>query len=304
MFGLGQEVLAAQVVLLVGGFVYAAVADWREREVTDRLWQVLGVSGVVLGGVIIAPGGATALALWLVVGAFALEHMFPWSLGARFERYEDLLDLAIYVVVILIVVGSIARVGVGPSAVPYAVVAVVASVVFARALFEAGILYGGADAKALMIAGVLIPLFPNPLLVPSPSSLTVTAIFPFSVNLLMDAALLSVAIPLGILVLNVSRGEIHGLRTFTGYRIPVRELPHRYVWLRDPMFGDARAEEDAIETTEQDRERREKIARELTERGVERVWVTPQIPYLVLLAAGAVAALLVGNLVFYVIYLF
>jgi len=297
LVALDEAVVATEVVVLVAGFGYAAVADWREREVTDRLWQVLGVIGVVLGGLVTAPGGVLPLVLWLVVGGFALEHMFPWSLGPRFERYEDLLDLAIYVSVIAVVAAAIVRVGIGSSAVPYTVVAALASVLFARALFETGLLYGGADAKAIMIAGVLVPLFPVPLLLPASSVLSVTAVLPFSVNLLMDAALLSAGIPIALAFRNLARHDFHGWQGFTGYMIAVSDLPDRFVWVRNPMFGAARAEEDEIETSEQDRLRRQKIARSLSEQGIQRVWVTPQIPYLVLLAAGAVAALLAGNLV-------
>lgn len=298
MIALGEEILATEVIALVGGLAYGAVADWREREVTDRLWQVLGILGLVLGAVTLAPGGSVALALWVLIAAFALEHMFPWSLGTRFEQYDDLLDLAIYVGVILVVLAAIARFGIGGSAVPAAVIAVLVSVVFARLLFEAGILYGGADAKAIIIAAVLVPLFPSPLLIPTSLVPVLTGLVPFAMNVLIDTALLSLVVPLGIFLLNVSRGEARGWKAFTGYSLPVGELPHRFVWVRNPMFGEGRTEEEAIETSEQDRHRRERIARELTERGVDRTWVTPQIPYLVLIAAGVVVALLLGNLLF------
>jgi len=44
--------------------------------------------------------------------------------------------------------------------------------------------------------------------------------------------------------------------------------------------------------------RREAIAAELNSRGIERVWVTPQIPFLVIMAVGVVGALLAGNVLF------
>ncbi len=56
-------------------------------------------------------------------------------------------------------------------------------------------------------------------------------------------------------------------------------------------------EEALTETAEEDRLERVRAAQELEAKGVERVWVTPQIPFLVLMAVGAVAALLAGNLV-------
>jgi archaeal preflagellin peptidase FlaK len=299
LLGLIEGIRAAEVVLLVGGLGYAAAADWRTREVTDRLWQVLGILGFVLGGVVFGVGGTLPLVLWLVVGGLAVEHMFPWdeALGRRFEGYADLFEFVAYVVVAAFVAAEVSWVGVGDSAVPLGVIALLATVVFARVLFEVGVLYGGADAKALMTAGLLVPLFPSPVWGPTGVLLPVTSVVPFAVDLLMNAALFSVVVPAAIGVRNLRRGEFHGVRGFMGYSIPVQELPQRFVWVRDPMFGDARKEEAEVETTEDDHRRRTEVARELSARGVRRVWVTPQIPFLVLMLAGAVAALLAGNLV-------
>ncbi len=299
MVGLGEGALAVEVGLLLAGFGYAAYEDLRTREVTDALWQVLGVAGLLVGAVALFPGGAIPLLLWLAVGGLAAEHMFAWDqrLGPRLEPYADLLELGGYGAVAALVFGVAVRFGVGDGGVPIAVLAVFASVLIARGLFEAGVLYGGADAKALMIAGLLVPLFPSPWLLASPALVPLTSVLPFSVDLLMNAALLSLAVPVGVAVRNAARGEFELWRGFTGFSIPVAELPRRFVWVRDPSFGDARREEGEVETSEDDRLRRVEIARELADRGIRRVWVTPQIPFLVVMAVGAVAALLAGNLV-------
>jgi preflagellin peptidase FlaK len=176
------------------------------------------------------------------------------------------------------------------------------TVLFARGLFEAGILFGGADAKALMVAGLLIPMFPTPWISPPPAIAPVTTILPFAVNVLMNAALFSVVIPLFVAVRNVRAREFHGLSGFIGYTIPVDDLPRKYVWVRDPMFGEAREEEKLIETSEDDRRRRTEIAEDLRARGVRRVWVTPQIPFLVVMAIGVVGALVAGNVLFDLIF--
>jgi archaeal preflagellin peptidase FlaK len=291
-----QALLAVEIALLLGGFGYAAVSDWRTREVTDRLWQVLGITGGLLGAAALASGGLLPTVLWAVVGGLALQHMFLWDdlLGERFERFADLIEGVAYLFVILLVLVAAVRWGIGPSAVPLAVLALLVTVLFARGLFELGVLYGGADAKALMIAGLLVPLFPYPLLPQTTSVGLLLTVLPFPVDLLVDAALLSIAIPIGIAIRNVARGEFEFPRGFTGYTIPVRELPERFVWLKDPLLA---KEEDEAETSEEDREIRERAARDLESRGVERVWVTPQIPFLVVLAIGTVAAFLAGNLI-------
>ena len=298
MIGGADGLLWIQGGSLVGGFLFAAVADYRTREVSDRLWQLLGVIGLVVGAIAVAPGGAVPVVLWLIVAALALEHMVSWDLwlGPEREGYADLLELVLYVVVIAIVATAAVRVGVGPTGVPYAAIAALATILFARGLFEAGVLYGGGDAKALIIAGVLLPTFASPLLYHPAPLARVLEFLPFSINLLLDAAILSIGIPVAIAIRNLARGEFRGVRGFTGYEIPVDELPHRFVWIRDPTYGSAREQEEEIETSEDDRRRRIAIANELKAKGVERVWVTPQIPFLVLMALGAIIALLAGNL--------
>ena len=300
MTGPADDALITGAVLLLAGFAYAAWSDLREREVTDLLWQLLGVAGFLLGFVVVSPGGLLPIALWLVVGAFVLQHLFAWDvrLGSTGERYADLIEVAVYVLVVAFVGYEVVRVGIGPAAVPVSVAAVLVTVLFARGLFEGGILFGGADAKALMIAGLLVPMFPYPVLPPPSAAAPITTLFPFGVNVLMNSALISVAIPIAIAVRNVRAGEFRGLAGFVGYTIPVDDLPRKYVWVRDPMFGAAREEEKSIETSEDDRRRREAIAEQLRAKGVRRVWVTPQIPFLVVMAVGVVAALLVGNALF------
>lgn len=304
MTDLGTYALVTDLIVLLGGFAYAARTDLRDREVPDGLWQVLGVVGLVVGFVAVVPEGVVPSVLWAIVGLLVVEHLFAWDdrLGGWVEQYAGLLEVLAYVVVVAIVAVAVARVGIGATAVPVAVIAVLVTVLFARGLFEAGILFGGADAKALMVAGLLVPIFANPLLAPSPSMALLTAILPFGVNVLVNAALFTVVIPIAIAVRNVHAGEFHGLSGFIGYTIAVDDLPQKYVWLRDPMFGEAREEEKAIETSEDDRRRRAKVAEELRSRGVERVWVTPQIPFIVFLAVGVVAALLAGNVLFDLIF--
>jgi len=289
MTDVGTYALAADLALLLGGFAYAAVSDLRDREVPDALWQVLGIVGFLVGFVDVVPGGVVPTFLWFVVGLLVIQHLFAWDLrlGGWGDRYADILELMAYVAVVALVAVA---------------VAVLVTVLFARGLFEAGILFGGADAKALMIVGLLVPMLATPL-IPLPASVApVTAILPFAVNVLMDAALFSIAIPLVIAARNVRAKEFRGLSGFVGYTIPVDDLPRKYVWVRDPMFGEAREEEKSIETSEDDRRRRQAIAEDLRSRGVRRVWVTPQIPFIVVMAVGVVAALVAGNVLFDLIF--
>jgi len=306
MTELATYALAADLLLLVVGFLYASVTDFREREAPDGLWQVLGLGGFLIGFAVVVPDGAVPSALWALVGLFVIQHLFAWDvrLGEIGEKFADLLELGGYVAVVAIVGVAVVLLGIGPTAVPVPVIAVLVTVLLARGLFEAGVLYGGADAKALMIAGLLVPMFPNPLIPPPAAIAPVTALFPFGLTVLINSAVFSVVIPIGIAVRNLRAHEFHGVSGFLGYSIPVEELPQKFVWVRDPMFGLGREEELSIETSEDDRRRRVEIAKELRSRGVARVWVTPQIPFLVLMTCGVVASLLVGNVLFDVLFRF
>ncbi len=298
MVATSEIVLATEVVVLLGGFSYAAVSDLRTREVSDRVWQVLGVLALALGAVAVAPGGVVPLLFWILVAGFTLQHVVAWDtlLGRDGERAADLIEGIVYGVVTVGIAIGVVRFGVSPTGVPWAVLAVLISVLFARALFEFGVLFGGADAKALMIAALLVPTYTAVLLPIGASFALLLEYVPFAVNLLMDAALVSVAIPVGLALLNLARREFKFPQGFTGYLLPVEELPHRFVWLRDPTSVGGQPREE-LETSEEDQQERERIAAELRAKGVRRVWVTPQIPFLVLMTAGAVAAILAGNLV-------
>jgi prepilin signal peptidase PulO-like enzyme (type II secretory pathway) len=146
-----------------------------------------------------------------------------------------------------------------------------------------------------MVAGLLVPLFPSTILSLPATATQLLAVYPFSLDLLMDAALLAVAIPIALAIRNVRRGDFEFPRGFTSYRIAVDRLPESFVWLKDPL---ANSDVEDAETAEEDRAIREQQRDRLKAEGVTQVWVTPQLPFVILLWAGAVAALLAGNLLF------
>ena len=289
------------VAVLLIGLLYAAVADWRTREVTDTLWVLLGAVGTVLGLLAVLGEGWVAIGLWVLVAALVLEHLLPWDVSVEkvHPSLAGVLELVIYGVSFGILVFAGLTWGIGPTGLSIPVIAVFVTVVLARLLFETGVLYGGADAKALMVAGLLVPVLSATVVPLTGNAAQALDVFPFSITLLMNAALLALAIPVALAVRNARAHEFEWPRGFTGYKIPVEELPRRFVWLRDPTFSrELTAEEKAVETAEEDQALRVRQMEELRAQGVTRVWVTPQIPFVILLAAGAFASVLFGNLLF------
>lgn len=270
----------------------ASYYDWRIREVRDELWMAGGLLGGVLLFLSLAPNSLPQAGLVALVVIFVLQHFFPWD--ARLEAHPDLILVAegtLYLVVGLAVVVDYLYGIPGPAP---ELVSVVVATVLARVLFESGLLYGGADAKAMMTVGLLLPLASSPLLVTLPPNLQYPLIqdIPFAFTALVDGALLTLLVPVAVLGYNLSRGEHELPRALHMYEIPTEELPKRFVWLKDPA-PEERPKED---TTAEDEELRKRQAKELLEKGIDRVWVTPQLPFLIAMAAGALIGVLFGDL--------
>ena len=288
-----------RVVVLLGGLGFAAYGDWKIREVDDGVWQATGLVGAAAGFLTVW-GHPLGVVLWVLVSVWALEHLFAWDTPLeRFsERVPGWIELGVYAGVLTTIIVCAVHFGVGASGVPIEVIGVAAAILLARGLFEIGVLYGGADAKALMVAGLLLPVDPTPLWSP-PAAAVLLGYYPFALTVLIDAALFAVVVPIAIAVRNLSAHEFTFPRGFTGYTIPVAELPERYVWVKDPTFsGGGTENEPEPQTTEEDRALRQRQADELAKQGLKRVWVTPQLPFILWILAGTLAALAAGNLVF------
>ncbi|MCI4340525.1 MAG: hypothetical protein L3J73_04590 [Thermoplasmata archaeon] len=292
---------AIAILVLWAGFGYAAWTDWRLREVEDHVWLVLAAAGLVLGLIRAWPASGASdttvreVGLWILVGGLAIEHLVPWDerIGKFQEWLPGVLELIAYVAIGAVLVGVAWTYGTTTGTV--AAIAGYAGIVLARALFEVRLLYGGADAKALIAASVLLPLWTTPWVVLPTSATSVLVVYPFALTLLMDGAVFAAAIPVALALRNLRAHEFEFPRGFTGYRLDVAELPDRFVWVRDPTFDSSA---DEAETSDDDRRVRERQRDELIAQGVTRVWVTPQLPFIILLAIGAVAAVVVGNIVF------
>ena len=197
------------------------------REVSDLLWQGMSVAGAILGGLAIASDGTLALWLWVVVVAFVFEHLLPWDVlvERRADWLPAVIEIAAYVAVGALLTYAGLEYGLGASGLPIEVLAVFVTVVFARGLFEAGLLYGGADAKAMIAAGILIPVLSTAWLpLPSTAS-TILSIYPFPLTMLMNAALAAVVVPVGDRDPQPSPGRVHGLPGVHGLHDPREGAP-------------------------------------------------------------------------------
>lgn len=161
--------------------------------------------------------------------------------------------------------------------------------------------FGGADAKAFIALSVLFPGWPALCAFPLSQSLTSPlAIFAaptgiFTMGVLYNALLVSLAIPPALVLLNIKR-KGHSKYMWVGYRVPVSELdPVRMKILGDvPGASKARGLWRTYRGRKITEEMLETLKRDLGPGG--QVWVTPLVPFMVSLAFGYAAALVLGNI--------
>jgi archaeal preflagellin peptidase FlaK len=168
----------------------------------------------------------------------------------------------------------------------------------AYALWYFHLLAGGADAKAMMALGILLPM-PIAWDWAAHELPAWTSPLPGALTVLSNSVLLFSLAPLLFLLRNVLRGHVHFPAMLLGYKLPLeRAADNRsFVWIVDRMQEDGRRRQVLFPSRTSDEENQANIAR-LRQAGVATVWVTPKIPFMVPLFVGFVTAFLLGDLLF------
>ncbi len=145
-------------------------------------------------------------------------------------------------------------------------------------------LFGGADAKALMVLGFLAP-WPSPQAGPA-------SVQP-ALDALANGSLLMLGVPLACLALNLLRGDVAVPAMLLGWRQPAARARAAHVWplqrVRDGRVRWAFWQKASLDSLDAEYDALEAA-------GVRRVWVTAKVPFLVPLAIGLAVAWWWGNL--------
>ena len=160
--------------------------------------------------------------------------------------------------------------------------------------------FGGADAKALISIAILFPYFPTTV-IPA-MELLVPPLNIFVLSTLTNALLIAISVPLFLFFFNLfSRVHSPLWFMFIGYRVPIAELKGKkhLKLLVDPESGkyvwggvDLELKEDARKILE------EKGKGQGQGKEASKVWVTPELPFLVYLTAGFFIAAFYGDVLF------
>jgi preflagellin peptidase FlaK len=177
-------------------------------------------------------------------------------------------------------------------------------------LFARFHLFGGADAWALIFIAILLPAFPViPLL-----GLPPLAFFPFSV--LINAVVLNLFTPIGILLYNMRNGSrapfpymllgfpVDGDRISESYGFVMEditdeegEIHRRFMGIRESLSTMGRGN-GRVYTLDMRRKPDEYARERELYRRAGRVWISYGVPFIVPITFGLVSALLIGDVIF------
>jgi archaeal preflagellin peptidase FlaK len=290
--------------LTIGATVLCVAAgnDLRTRRASDRWWIALGTVGLVLLVIQLIVERADAASIAVVGSAALLFYAIffgkPIMDRDGFHLRPARVGLFLFAGALFILPAALhSALGQGVPLETLELYSMPAMVAIYQGLYWARLLHGGADAKGLIALTLLVPAYPDaspfPLVAMNPRVEGLfRTVFPFSLVVWVDALVLFLAVPVGLLLANVIRGDLALPQAFLGYRARVDAFP-RFAWPMEKI--DDRGQHVLVLFPKRGSRPEEDLAR-LRAAGIERVWVTPQIPFLVLLLGGFVLAFFAGNL--------
>ena len=158
-------------------------------------------------------------------------------------------------------------------------------------LFQMRLIFGGADAKALMAIAILVPLEPTIGQFP----LWRGSVMPFSWSIFANSIILFLLIPISLLVYNVAKRNIKFPYCLLGYKMKISKAREKFVWPLERIVDGKR--KFMYMPKEFDVEEELNI---FEKNDIHEIWVTPKIPFMIPLLAGFIVAFIFGDILFYI----
>ncbi len=159
-------------------------------------------------------------------------------------------------------------------------ISITISFVLAFALLLFGM--GGADSKALLTLAVLFPLPPSFSIIHSP-------IFVFPLTILVNSLLFIIPLPLVFLLYNVVKKEFEFPYALFGYKMSSSMAEKKHVWSMEDENSKSIMPKKEVD---------------FSIFNGRKIWVTPQLPFIIFITAGYFVACVFGDILTFVITLF
>jgi archaeal preflagellin peptidase FlaK len=169
-------------------------------------------------------------------------------------------------------------------------------------LFQMRLIFGGADAKALMALALLLP-FPVLNWIPTGSGLPSLPLFqgmvnnplPYCWGVFINALFLFLFIPIALLVYNIVKKNFDFPHVFLGYKMSIDKAKEEFVWPMEQITEDGEKKFVYMPKEFDAEEELEKFIK----KGYKEVWVTPKIPFMIPLLIGYISVFIFGSFLSY-----
>ncbi len=162
-------------------------------------------------------------------------------------------------------------------------------------LFQLRLIFGGADAKALMAIAILVPLQPNIEGLPIWSG----SIMPGSWQVFSNSIILFLFIPISLFVYNLIKRNIAFPHIFLGYQMKIKIAREKFVWPLEKIVDGKRKFVYMPKEFDIDKE-----LDEFEKQKIDEIWVTPKIPFMIPLLGGFIFTFFFGDIMFFIMNLF
>jgi preflagellin peptidase FlaK len=227
----------------------------------------------------------------LIVGVVILSYASYTDLKIR--KASNTLWLTMAVIGGLILVIEYVTIGGFEDKISY-LIFIPIMIVIMYVFFQLRLLFGGADAKAMMALAILTPFTPEILSFPLFAS-----ILPFSWVIFSNAIILFLFIPLGLFIYNLTKKQHSFPHCFLGYKMNIEKARTTFVWPLEHIV-DGKRKLSYVPSSVDPKDQFD----EFEKMGITELWVTPKIPFMIPLLAGFITAFFLGDLLFFIASLF
>jgi len=155
------------------------------------------------------------------------------------------------------------------------------------------LLFGGADAKALMALAILVPIQPIIGVLPYLRPLT---FWPGVWTIFVNSLIFFLFIPVSLLIYNIGKRNVQFPHCLLGYRMSVEKAKQNFVWPLEKIKDGKRKLAKLPKDFDVDKE-----LEEFEKLGITEIWVTPKIPFMIPLLIGFLATFILGDILTYLI---
>ena len=156
-------------------------------------------------------------------------------------------------------------------------------------LFQMRLIFGGADAKALMALALLAPAHPIIGNFPLWQSL-----MPFPWTIFSNSVIIFLIIPLALFIYNILKRNIEFPYCLLGYKITIDKARETFVWPLEKIVDGKRRfmyMPKDFDVTEE--------LNAFEKQNIKKIWVTPKVPFMIPLLAGFIFAFIIGDILYY-----